>query len=87
MRLINAVSCNVHHAIAERGADEDTYGGDEQYRLERSRLCPDGRLKKVYRIVADADHKVEYREYEQEDDDAQIDCFHKYVFDFRCKGT
>ena len=83
LRLIDAVSCNVHHAIAECRTDEDANACNEQYGFERCCLCSDSRLKKIDRIITDTYHEVENREYEQKDDDTQINCFHRHVFYFR----
>ena len=76
LRLVDAVPCDVHHAVAQGCSDKDTDACDEDDGLEGCRLGSDGGVQEVDGIVADAHHKVEYGEDEQEENDSQIDCFH-----------
>ena len=76
LRLIDAVSRNVHHAVTERRTNEDADTGQHQHGLERCRLRADGRIEEVHRIVGYAYQQVEYRKDGQKEHDAQIHGFH-----------
>ena len=76
LRLIDAVSRNVHHAVTERRTDEYTDTGQHQHGFKRCRLGTDGRIEEVHRIVGYAYQQVEYRKDGKEEHDAQIHDFH-----------
>ena len=70
LRLVDAVTRDVHHAVTERRTDKDADARNEDNGFKGCRLGSDGGVEEVYGIVAYAHHKVEYGKDEQEDYDS-----------------
>ena len=66
----DAVTRHIHHAVAEGSTGKDTYGGYKNNRPETRYTRSNGRIKKVYGVVADTNYKVEHRKDDEEDHNA-----------------
>ena len=66
----NAMTGNIHHAVAHGSAYKYADRGDDKYSLERSGLGTYGRIEEIYRVIAYSNRKIEYCQQEKENDDA-----------------
>ena len=66
--LIDTMPGNIHHAVRERGAEEDAQGGNDEDDFETGRLRSDRRIEEVDGIVTHTYRQIDDCQQEQEND-------------------